>query len=230
MAITVDDARRLLLVGGPEFDERWFEVIDLCSHDRAALAALADLQPHAAALEDEHEGAGWVAQMLRVLQEAPFVAFHFDERVGIAGRMSGIADNFQLHTLLMEVFPSARAGLLRRPRRRVSEAVAANARGEGPQALDELVTGAWNLYTHEAVIDGRLPDSSDRSMWSTWIWNEGVPADIPELDGHRVIVLGPPPYSRSWPASRVFGRMPATLDARELSRAEVDSWAMRVGL
>jgi hypothetical protein len=229
VTIAVDDARRLLLVGGPEFDERWFEVIELCSHDPAARAALADLQERAAELEDEHDGAGWIAQMLRVLHEAPFVAFHFDERVGIAGRMSGIADNFQLHTLLMDVFPAPRSGLLRRPRRRVSEAVAANARGDGPQALEEPITGAWNLYTHAAVVGGRLPDPSDQAMWPTWIWNEGVPADIPELDGHRVIILGPAPYSRGWQAQRVFPRLPATLDARELSRAEVDDWAARVG-
>jgi hypothetical protein len=55
------------------------------------------------------------------------------------------------------------------------------------------------------------------------------PADIPELDGHRVIILGPAPYSRGWQAQRVFPRLPATLDARELSRAEVDDWAARVG-
>lgn len=57
--------------------------------------------------------------------------------------MSGIADNFQLHTLLMDAFPRGR---LRG--RRIPARVAANARGEGPQALDDTVEGAWNLCTY----------------------------------------------------------------------------------
>jgi hypothetical protein len=56
-----------------------------------------------------------------------------------------------------------------------------------------------------------------------------VPADIPELDGHRVIVLAPPPYSRTWEANRVFPDLRASLDARELPRAEVDAWAATLG-
>ena len=31
---------------------------------------------------------------------------------------------------------------------------------------------------------------SDHAFSDTWVWNEGMPADIPELHGHRVILLG----------------------------------------
>ena len=37
-----------------------------------------------------------------------------------------------------------------------------------------------------------------------WIWNEGVPADIPTFEGTRVVLLGPPPYERSWNSVRRF--------------------------
>jgi hypothetical protein len=239
VVITVEEARRLLEDGSEELEARWFEVIELCSVDPAARAALADLQPRAAELEDECDGAGWIAVMLRVLHEAPFVAIEWGTRLGLAGRMSGISENFQLHTLLMDEFPQR--GLRRkrlrsgnpsapwRTRRRVSPEIAANARGEGPQTHGGQILGAWNLYTYKAVRNGALPDSSDQSMWPTWIWNEGTPAEIPELDGQRLIILAPPPYERGWSAQRTFARMPASLDAHPLSRKEVDEWFAKLG-
>jgi hypothetical protein len=223
--IAVEDARRLLEDGGEELEARWPQVIELCSVDPEARAALADLQPRAAELEDERDGAGWIATMLRVLHEAPFVAVEWDTRLGLAGRMSGISENFQLHTLLMDEFPQRGW----RRKRRVSADIVANARGEGPQTHRGQILGAWNLYTYEAVVDGKLPDISDQSMWRTWIFNEGTPAEIPELDGHRLIILGPPPYSRGWSAQRTFARMPASLDAHPLPRAEVDAWFAKLG-
>jgi hypothetical protein len=41
VAITAEDARELLIDGAPELDERWYEVIALCSADPAARAAAA---------------------------------------------------------------------------------------------------------------------------------------------------------------------------------------------
>ena len=51
--------------------------------------------------------------------------------------MSGIVENFQLDTLLMDEFP--------RDAPRVSKDAVAVARGSGPQQIDETVTGVWNL-------------------------------------------------------------------------------------
>ncbi|MEU0554126.1 hypothetical protein [Dactylosporangium sp. NPDC006015] len=63
-----------------------------------------------------------------------------------------------------------------------------------------------------------------------WIWNEGTPADIPHLDGVRVVVLDAEPYSRSWdtgrayplmtPLLRVDGAVPAEEAAAWLSRVK----------
>jgi hypothetical protein len=38
-----------------------------------------------------------------------------------------------------------------------------------------------------------------------------VPADIPPFEGTRVVLLGPPPYPRSWTAGRRFDAMPGDL-------------------
>ncbi|GAA4234002.1 hypothetical protein GCM10022254_37810 [Actinomadura meridiana] len=38
-----------------------------------------------------------------------------------------------------------------------------------------------------------------------------MPADIPAVNGTRVVVIDPPSYVRSFPAGRRFPMMPATL-------------------
>jgi hypothetical protein len=88
--------------------------------------------------------------------------------------MSGVADNFQLHTLVMDALPADRPRLGRH-RRRVSASAAAIARGAGPQQSDETIIGSWNLYTYRALRDGRLPPADDLSAKDSWIWNEGIP-------------------------------------------------------
>ena len=110
--------------------------------------------------------------MLTVLDEEPYVAIEPATRTGIVGRMSGIVENFQLNTLLMDEFP--------RDEPRVSKAAVAVARGNGPQQIDETVTGVWNLYSYGALLPGgELAEATDRAYADTWIWNEGMPADIP---------------------------------------------------
>jgi hypothetical protein len=143
---------------------------------------------------------------LRVLDEEPLVVLHRETRTGYAMRMSGIGDNFQLHTLLA----AALIGGLHVP-------------GEGPSAQAVAVcrdaegqvptTGSFNLVA---------PDGS-------WIWNEGTPSDIPRVDGVRLLVLDPPPYRRGWPAGRYFPNMPGDLVLeRVLGREETDGWFAQV--
>ena len=199
----------------------WPGAIALFSVDPEARAEAQDLAPIAARIQDVHEAAGWLLAMLTVLHDEPYVAIEPATRTGIAGRMSGIVDNFQLNTLLMDAFPGQE--------RRVSEAAAAVARGEGPQTIDESITGAWNLFTFSALQPGgRLPDPADLAFRDTWIWNEGMPSDIPALDGHRVILLGPAPYARTWPAQRMFIKLRAQLSAEPLDDDAVAGWLAKI--
>ncbi len=193
-------ARELIEAG--ELESRWREVIVLCAEDPAARAELRDLR---AQLGEEAEGEYWVKVMLGVLHEEPFVAIEPGERRGLIGAMSGVAENFQLHTLLMDAF-----GL-------VSGSVAAVAIGDGPQQTGETVTGAWDMTSYAGA-------GSEH-----WIWGEGTPADIPILDGHRVIVLRPPSYSRTWQSQRTFDVLAASLNARPLEPGELTTWLARLG-
>lgn len=201
--------------------EVWPGAIALFSVDPEARAEAQDLAPIAERIEDVHEAAGWLRAMLTVLHDEPYVAIEPETRAGIVGRMSGIVENFQLNTLLMDEFP--------RDEPRVSKAAVAVARGDGPQQIDETVTGVWNMFTYEALQPGgTLPDAADISLNHTWIWNEGMPADIPVLDGHRVILLGPAAYSRQWKAQRMFLKLPARLTADLLGEKQLADWLAKI--
>lgn len=230
MTVKVHDARGLLVdATGVDseaaayaralLDRVWPHIIELCSIDPDARAALADLQESVAALGQEHEGAHWIGIILAVLHDEPFVAIEPDTQSGIVGRMSGVVENFQLHTLLMDAFPGKAS--------RLSPSAAAIAQGRGPQTSAETIIGAWNLYTFRALSGGRLPAADDTDATDVWIWNEGTPSDIPLLDNHRVVLLGPPGYQRSWAAQRTFPNLPAALNATPLGAAEVDGWLAR---
>lgn len=192
--------------------------------DLARLAAR-NLREPAKQIAEFHEGGHWLHLILSVLDDEPLVVIEPQTGLGIVGRIAGVVDNFQLHTLLMESFPSTGVFANRVPR-----SVADIARGLGPQESEEVVTGFWNLYNWRALqSNGQLPESGDFSSSSQWIWNEGLPAEIPVLDGHRVVLLGPPSIERSWRAMRMFERLPAELKIeRKLTAAEVNSWQQKM--
>lgn len=129
-----------------------------------------------------------LAYALAVLDDEPLVALDRATGTGFALRISGIGDNFQLHTLLADALIGR--GLVK---------------GDAPSAeavaccRDQVgmvpTTGPFNLVG----ADGE------------WIWNEGKPADIPVVDGVRLVVLDPPPYRRDWDASRFFPGMTGEL-------------------
>ncbi|MEU3522373.1 hypothetical protein AB0E62_00600 [Streptomyces sp. NPDC038707] len=143
-------------------------------------------------LRSVEEDSGYVfkclAYALLVLDDEPLVVLDRPTGTGYALRMTGIGDNFQLHTLLADVLIGG--GHL--PGRAPSAEEAAVCR-DRPGQVDTI--GSFNLVTP-------LGD---------WVWNEGTPSDIPVVDGVRLLVLDPPSYERSWPAGRFFPHMKGDL-------------------
>ncbi|OIK23770.1 hypothetical protein [Streptomyces malaysiense] len=125
---------------------------------------------------------------LLVLDDEPLIVLDRPTGTGFALRMSGLGDNFQLHTLLADVLIGG--GHL--PGRAPSAEEAAVCRDQPGQVH---TTGSFNLV----------------SPTGEWVWNEGTPSDIPVVDGTRLLVLDPPPYQRSWPAGRFFPHMSGDL-------------------
>lgn len=147
-----------------------------------------------------------LAYMLLILDDEPLVALHRETGTGYRLRMSGIGDNFQLHTLLADALIGGQHLPGEPPS---AEAVAMCRDVEG----QVLTVGSFNLVA---------PDG-------TWIWNEGTPADIPVVEGTRLLVLDPPPYQRNWPAGRYFPFVPADLVLeRVLTAEETAAWFTHV--
>jgi hypothetical protein len=202
-------------------DVFWRPAVAVFSASDAARELAKPLRPLAQQIADYHEGGHWLQLILSVLSDEPLLVIEPSARLGFTGRISGIVDNFQLNVLLMDMFP--RSSFF--SSRRVSRSVAATARGLGPQQTDEHVTAVWNLYTWEAIRSNMtLPDPSVHSAKAHWIWNEGIPSDIPVFEEWRTVLLGPASYPRGWQSQRTFGSLPAKIDCEHpLSKSEIAS-------
>jgi hypothetical protein len=170
------------------------------------LAAAAD------AMSEHADPAPWLYGLLQVLDDEPFLVLHRPSGRGYRLTVSGVGDNFQLHTLLAATLIGDPAqGLLEGVRPKASWIAAAT---NGSEMIPPGgVRGHFELYD----ADG------DR------IWGEGRPADIPVLDGHRVVVLDKPSYERAWNTGRVYPLMyPEISLDRVLPEAEAAEWLARL--
>ena len=194
----------------------------------AALAASPDaraqirpLLPLVGPLSERHEGAYFLEAMLQVLNKEPILVVEPARKRGFIGTFSGIADNAQLHALLMAHYPDAA--------RKFPKAALAIFDGSGAQTSELKVESDWNLYAYGALDrDGNIKDELSDS--EHWLWNEDVPAIIPRFEEYRVIVLGPSSYKREWQAQRLFAPLRASIDVdRELDADEVEQWVAKLG-
>jgi hypothetical protein len=154
--------------------------------------------------------ASWLAGLLAVLDDEPLVVLHRASSRGFRLTISGVADNFQLHTLLASVV------------------IGDPARGlvDGTPPESQWVRSATDGPPSGGAVKGRfnLVDA-----YGAWIWNEGTPAGIPLLDGVRVVVLDPPPYERTWSDGRGYPEMVASVRLDEvMPTGEAADWLARV--
>jgi hypothetical protein len=187
--------------------------------------------------------AAFLAKMLQVLDDEELVVLSPEPKVGFRVRIRGIGDNFQLHTLLAgAIIGPAAEGLYpgvvgtvfdghgdpAEPGRPLDRRAVGVARDLPCTRHEASVYSHLQLWTWEALQpDGRLPDNPIANH-DYFVWNEGVPADIPPLEGVRVILLGNVSFSRSWNGGRVFPFMAGDLRVEErLPPAAVDGWLRR---
>lgn len=154
------------------------------------------------------EGASWLPGLLRVLDDETVIVLHRADGRGFEVTIGGIGDNFQLHTLLAAALIGG--GLLPGTPPKPQWVAAAT---DGDPEPRGGIEGQFNLV----------------DAFGEWIWNEGAPADIPLLDGRRVIVIDPPPYQRCWNAGRVYPLMvPVVRVGRLLGEVEAARWMGQV--
>jgi hypothetical protein len=195
------------------------------------LRSVARSRPELLQLSQEADAAvghtSFLTDMLRVLDDERLIVLHPGEQKGFEVRISGLADNFQLHTLLADsLIGNPKEGWLAGTK--PDPVVAAAARdGEIPPG-HLSTTDAFNLWNWPGLQpDGTLPQGQGNAGW--WIWNEGNPGDILPFDGVRVVLLGPPPYSRSWNVGRRFPSMAGELTVEHVLAPDVvRDWLARI--
>lgn len=173
--------------------------------DRARLLAAAEQ------LTDEYpELAPFLVGLLRTLDDEKLTVLHRESGRGFWVTVSGVADNFQLHTLLAGALlaPGKGGGAGYLPGLRPTAAMIAAADGTGDLMPPDGITGQFNM------VDAH----------GEWIWNEARPGDIPVVNGHRVIVLDPPPYERAWNAGRAYPFLMASFTVEPMTDAEAAGW------
>lgn len=184
---------------------------------RLALPFRERLAAAVAGAPEQIDQAYWLHGLMQVLDDEPLLVLDRAGGRGYEVTISGIGDNFQLHTLLAAALIGDPAAGLIPGERPAPEWVAAATTGELQPTGG--IQGQFNLV----------------DAFGAWIWNEGRPADIPFADGRRVVVLDPPPYPRSWNVGRVYPSMEPTVTvdrilppeeaARHLARVAPDQRA-----
>ncbi|MBK9940671.1 MAG: tetratricopeptide repeat protein [Kouleothrix sp.] len=166
-------------------------------------------------------------ELAQVLDGEEILVLHPGLCQGYRVRISGIATNFQLHTLLagaIMVDPAEEW----QPGRRPDPRVVAAARDQPVDPAADTVHAAFGMASWQALqADGTLDGDFDTS--AHMIANEGIPADIPLFGRQRILLLGPASYPRAWNAGRRFPKMRADLRVLEiLSPEAVQLWLTRI--
>lgn len=171
---------------------------------------------------------GFLTVALDLLDDALLLVLHPGAQKGYEARISCVPSNFDLHVLLADAI--VRDGVAGPPNGLVGQrpSAAAVRATRGHLTTEETrCEGQWNMYDAFALApDGSLPEHVDTERW---VWNEGRPADIPVVEGRRVVLLGPPSYVRTWTAQATFGGLePELVVERTLSPEEVEAWCERL--
>ncbi|MDY3553241.1 hypothetical protein R5W24_002335 [Gemmata sp. JC717] len=155
---------------------------------RQAARANPDIVTGVESLRKEHREADFVAQVLGFVDGVELLVLVPDEGKGFRVALEAVNTNGHLFTLLQ----AALLGGGHLTGEALDDAVVAVATGERPH--EELLTDHARFNFAPWYAD---PADGVSSLVALPV--EGSPSDIPQLDGQRVVLLGPPAFaSRSW--------------------------------
>jgi hypothetical protein len=218
--------------------EIWYRPIAaVATRDRALLGKMQDtpsLCASARAISRSCDGAFWIAWVLEISVELPFVILIPELKEAWEMVVDGCVDNTQFLTLLSETLaPSLRRLDVDAP---APKAVLAAARGEGPQEVEGTYGANFALYSWQAIdaetsmpVDGKFTWDAPGGIGSIWLPGDFPPSRVVPLEGRRVVALVKCSVRRVIPASRMFSALEARLSAvRQLSEAEAKKWTDKV--
>lgn len=191
--------------------------------------AQAELGETATALHASCTGAHWIALLLEVCVELPFVVLIPDLHEAWELVLDGCSDNSQFLTLLSEALRDPLRCLRLAP---APEPVLAIARGEGPQQADGYYSARFHLYPWQAIdpssgrpVDGRFQWLAPGGYGTQFLPGDYPPSRITPLEGRRVVALVPSSFSRVITNSRMFAPLRAGISkVRRLDPTEAKTW------
>ncbi len=179
-------------------------------------------------LEDAVDEVGFLTQALRVLDDEPLLVLHPDLGRGYRVRVSEIGWNAELFVLLSDALigDPKKGGL---PGVRFDRRAVAALSGDAEPPKGTALVAPFNFVAWTGLSpDGSLPPAAE--IEEHWIWLEGVPADIPEHGGERVVLLQDPPYARMLPTERTFEALrPKVKVVEKLPAATVKKLLVKLG-
>jgi len=180
---------------------------------RAAMDRREQVLEGAAALAGRLPRAHWLHGLCLVRDDEPLVVLDPSTGRGFRLTMSGVGDNYQLHTLLADrLMGPGRGGLLGAQPPEPAWVRAATTESTGPFDLSTPIMRRFRLF------DGH----------GNYVHPEGWPTDIEPLDGVRVLVLHPPNGTYGWNNGRAYvGMVPTLTLDQEIEATEAAHWLSR---
>jgi hypothetical protein len=181
---------------------------------RAVMGWQGQVRDAAAALEEHLDRAHWLYGLSLVCDDEPLIVLDPVSGRGFRLTMSGVGDNYQLHTLLaVRLLGRGHGGLLDTARPKPQWVQAATVGSPRPSDEREPIMRRFRLF------DGH----------GAYVYPEGWPADIVPLDGVRVLTLRPPKGDFGWMQGRSYVDMVPTLTLDgELEPADAAHWLSRI--
>lgn len=184
----------------------WALAAVACLHHADARAQLGDRAAWTAQVDPLHSAAPAFLRLilaLRIIDEHLLV-LHRPTRRGAMVWVGGVADNFQLQTLLADALIGA--GLVHGAR-------------PDPRWVSAFQRGPDGSVLEHVDDHFHLTDATGATMR-----NEAGPADIAVVSGSRILVLDEARYSRHWRAGRRFPITAQVRVDRILTQDEVEAW------
>lgn len=182
------------------------------------------------ALEEAIPEVTFLSQVMKVLDDEKLLVLHPASKRGFRAVIRDICSNVELFVLFTDkMVGDPKKGFIpgKSPDPR---AVAVLQRPDEAQKKQPRITTTFEMASYLAVEpDGSLaPDFEDAAEW--WVWYEGVPAEIPVFEGHRVIILTDPIMKREHEVQSAFDPLhPAVEITGKVSADEVGALLVRMG-
>lgn len=166
-----------------------------------------------------------LSRVLQILHDEPLLVIHLERRLGWRFTMRDLSTTTELYVLLLDTIVGDPAkGLLKAKRPNPKAIVTVKDPDNAPKNLAMLDVPFHTVAWPGLLPDGTLPDPTSKEVeHHSWVWLEGVPAEIPPFEGERVILLQGPVMKREVEVPVPYDALFPSLKPRgKVSRAEVD--------